>query len=48
MVLGIYNSPAFVILGLAVMGFGCGLIIIPVMPDIIESVVERDTDIDET
>lgn len=46
-VLGIYNSPAFVILGLAVMGFGCGLIIIPVMPDIIESVLERDLDIDE-
>jgi hypothetical protein len=38
--LGIYNSPAFIIIGLAVMGFGCGMIIIPVLPDMIESVEE--------
>lgn len=46
-VLGIYNSPAFIILGLAIMGFGCGLIIIPVMPDMIEAVDERKLGIDE-
>ena len=46
-ILNIYNSPAFIILGLAVMGFGCGLIIIPVMPDMIESVDEKNLDIDE-
>lgn len=37
---GIYNSPAFIIIGLGVMGFGCGMIIIPVLPDMIESVEE--------
>ena len=30
--LGIYNSPAFIILGLAIVGFGAGMIIIPVLP----------------
>ena len=39
--LGIYNSPALIILGLSLMGFGCGMIIIPVMPDMIESVEEK-------
>lgn len=45
--LGIYNSPAFIILGLAIMGFGCGMIIIPIMPDMIESIEERYPEIDE-
>jgi hypothetical protein len=39
--LGIYNSPAFIILGLAIMGFGCCMIIIPVLPDMIAAVEER-------
>ena len=39
--IGIYNSPAFIILGLAIMGFGCGMIIIPVLPDMIDSVEEK-------
>lgn len=29
------------------MGFGCGLIIIPIMPDMIDSIEERYPDIDE-
>jgi MFS family permease len=40
--IGIYNSPAFIILGLAIMGFGCGMIIIPVLPDMIEAVEEKE------
>jgi hypothetical protein len=47
-VLGIYNSPAFIILGLALMGFGCGTIIIPIMPEMIEAIEERYPDIDES
>jgi MFS family permease len=39
--LGMYNSPAFIILGLAIMGFGAGMIIIPVLPDMIESLEEH-------
>jgi len=41
--LGLYNSPAFIILGLAIVGFGCGMIIIPILPDMIESAEERLT-----
>lgn len=36
--IGMYNSPVFILLGLSIMGFGCGMIIIPVLPDMIESV----------
>ncbi len=39
--LGIYNSPSFIILGLAITGFGCGMVIIPVLPDMIEAAEER-------
>lgn len=39
--LGFYNSPAFIILGLAIMGFGCCMIIIPILPDMIDSVDEK-------
>lgn len=46
--LGLYNSPAFIILGLAIMGFGCGMIIIPVMPDMIEAVEEKYPQMDES
>lgn len=42
--LGIYNSPAFIILGLAIVGFGAGMTIIPVLPDMIEVVEERNND----
>lgn len=42
-IIGIYNSPAFIILGLAIMGFGCGMIIIPILPDMIEAVEEKIT-----
>lgn len=40
--IGMYNSPAFIILGLAIMGFGAGMIIIPVLPDMIESLEEDE------
>lgn len=40
--IGIYNSPIFIILGLAIMGFGCGMIIIPVLPDMIDAVEESN------
>lgn len=45
--LGLYNSPAFIILGLAIVGFGCGMIIIPVLPDMIEAAEEKYPNIDE-
>jgi len=45
--LGIYNSPMITVFGLALMGFGCGMIIIPIMPDMIESIEEADPNIDE-
>ena len=40
-ILGLYNSPAFIVLGLAIVGFGCGMIIIPVLPDMIEAAEQR-------
>ena len=46
-VLGIYNSPAFIILGLAVIGFGCGMTIIPVLPVMIEAIEEKYPSLDE-
>ena len=39
--IGMYNSPVFILLGLAIMGFGCGMIIIPVLPDMIQA-LEKD------
>jgi MFS family permease len=45
--LGVQNTPAFIIFGLAVMGFGCGLIITPVLPDMMEAVEERYPKIDD-
>jgi len=44
--IGFYNSPAFIILGLAIMGLGCGMIIIPVLPDMIDSVEEKHKNLD--
>ena len=40
--LDFYNSPSLILLGLCFMGFGCGLIIIPIMPDMIESIEESE------
>lgn len=45
-ILGFYNSPAFIIIGLAVMGFGAGMIIIPILPDMLESIEENQPSID--
>ena len=42
-VLGLYNSPAYIILGLALLGFGGGMVIIPIMPELIDSIEERYT-----
>ena len=39
--LGFYNSPAYIYLGLSIMGFGAGMITIPIMPEMIDSVEER-------
>lgn len=36
-ILGLYNSPAFILLGLAIVGFGAGMVIIPVLPDMLEA-----------
>lgn len=37
-ILGLYNSPALTILGLCMTGIGCGMIIIPVLPEMIEAI----------
>ena len=37
-----------VIVGLGLLGFGLGLIITPIMPDMIESIEERKLNIDPT
>jgi MFS family permease len=41
--LGLYNSPAFIILGLAIVGFGAGMVIIPVLPDMLEAAESKYT-----
>lgn len=45
--LGLYNSPAFIILGLAIVGFGGGMIIIPIIPEMIDAAEEAHPDIEE-
>ena len=45
--LGFYDSPAIVVLGLAIMGFGCGMIIIPILPEMIEAIEERYPNMNE-
>lgn len=47
-ILGFYNSPALTILGLAIMGFGCGMVVIPILPEMIEAIEERFPELDET
>lgn len=39
--LGLIDSPTITLIGLCIMGFGCGMIIIPVLPDMIESTEEK-------
>jgi hypothetical protein len=36
--LGLYNAPAYIILGLAILGFGGGMVIIPIMPELIDAI----------
>lgn len=45
--LGFYNSPAIIMLGLSTMGFGIGLVIIPTMPEMIAALEEAFPDLDE-
>lgn len=47
LMLGFYNSSYLILLGLAIMGFGCGMIIIPILPDMIDAIEELYTDLDE-
>lgn len=35
------DSAVISMIGLAILGFGCGMIIIPILPDMIESIEER-------
>lgn len=44
---GIYNSPAFILFGLAIMGFGAGMIVIPVLPEMIECIEYKHMDFDD-
>jgi MFS family permease len=45
--LGFNESPGMTVLGLAIMGSGAGMIVIPVLPEMIEAVEETYPDIDE-
>ena len=45
--LGIYNSPAFILFGLAIIGLGAGMIVIPVLPEMIECIEEKHPDFDD-
>ena len=45
--LGFNESPGLTVLGLAVLGSGAGMIVIPVLPEMIEAVEEIYPDIDE-
>jgi hypothetical protein len=36
-----------IVFGLALLGFGCGMIIIPIMPDMIEAVEEKHPEIEQ-
>lgn len=45
--LGFYNSPSYIYIGVMIMGLGAGLITIPVMPEMIDSVEEIYPDLDE-
>ncbi len=45
--LRIYNSSNITIIGLCIMGLGCGMIIIPILPEMIEAVEQMYPDLDE-
>lgn len=40
-ILGFQNSSAYIIIGLAIMGFGAAMIIIPILPDMLEAVEQE-------
>lgn len=39
--LGLSDSPAYIMVGLSILGLGAGMIIIPVLPDMIECIEEK-------
>ena len=40
-ILGISDNPSYIIMGLSILGFGAGMIIIPVLPDMIDAIEEK-------
>lgn len=46
--MGFYNSSTYILLGLSIMGFGAGMITIPIMSEMIESVEEKHSEFDES
>ena len=40
-ILGLSDTPAYIMVGLSILGFGAGMIIIPVLPDMIECIEEK-------
>ena len=41
------NSSYLVLLGLGILGFSCGMIIIPILPNMIQAIEERYPNMDE-
>jgi hypothetical protein len=41
MLFGVHDSPNIIIMGLGILGLGCGMIIIPILPDMIEAIEEK-------
>jgi len=46
LLLGIVDSPIITVIGLCIFGFACGMIIIPLLPDMIESAEEKHPEMD--
>jgi hypothetical protein len=42
--LGLSDSPAYIMVGLSILGLGAGMVIIPVLPDMIECIEEKSLD----
>ena len=45
--LGLWDSPIITVIGLCVLGFGSGMIIIPILPEMLECVEEFFPEMDE-
>jgi len=46
--LGLYNNSSLIYLGLSIMGLGAGMITIPVLPEVIDSVEENFPGLEES